>query len=298
VADSRRDEERVRDYELLKVDAPLRHAGRTSHRAAWLGAAGATAAVAIASYLAYVSYSSRPAPVTGSAAPRPAAVPKEIERPLGSNAAAVDLPPLDQSDAVVRELVKQISSHPRIAAWLATDGLIRNFTLAMTNVADGHTPARALQSLRPPAGFRVVERGGDLFVDQRSYERYDGLAAAVASLDPAGASRLYATLKPRIEEAYDDLGRAGTPLDRTLERAIVVLLQTPVLDDPARLRVEPRGIGYAFAGPELENLSGAQKQLLRMGPRNLRTVKSSLRAIALALGIREQRLPAPGGQEQ
>jgi hypothetical protein len=230
--------------------------------------------------------------------PRVATAPKEAEQPLGSNAAAVDLPPLDQSDALVRELVTKISSHPRIAAWLATDGLIRNFAVAMTNVADGHTPARALQSVRPASGFRVVERGGDLFVDLRGYERYDGLAAAVASLDPAGASRLYATLKPRIEEAYGDLGRGGTPVDRTLERAIVLLLQTPVLDDPARLRVEPHGIGYAFADPEVENLSAAQKQLLRMGPHNVRTVKSSLRALALALGIPEQRLPTPDREQQ
>jgi hypothetical protein len=161
-------------------------------------------------------------------------------------------------------------------------------TVALTNVADGHTPAPVLQSVRPASSFRVVDRAGDLFVDPRGYDRYD----------PAGASRLYATFKPRLEEAYGDLGRAGTPLDRTLERALVRLIETPIVHDPARLRVEPRGFGYAFTDPEWETLSGAQTQLLRMGPRNRRTVESSLRAIALALGIPEQRLPAPDGQRQ
>jgi hypothetical protein len=298
VVQSPRDEGGFTDYELLKTDdEPRQHAAPTPPVRWRAGAAAvAIAAVGVAAYLAYVSYSGPPRPVTESAIPRVVPPPEEADRPLGGESAALDIPPLDQSDALVRELVKQVSSHPRILAWLATDGLIRNFTGALTNVADGHTPARALQSLRPAPGFRVLERGGDLFVDPRSYERYDALAAAVASIDPAGASRLYATLKPRIDEAYGDLGGGGVPLDRTLERAIVRLLQTPVVDDPGRMRVEPRGIGYGFADPELEGLSGAQKQLLRMGPRNVRIVQASLREIALALGIPEGRLPGPTGE--
>jgi hypothetical protein len=75
-----------------------------------------------------------------------------------------------------------------------------------------------------------------------------------------------------------------------LERAIVLLLETPVQEDP--VRVEPRGIVYGFADEDLEDLTPAQKQLLRMGPRNARVVQTTLRAIALALGIPSERLPA------
>jgi len=88
----------------------------------------------------------------------------------------------------------------------------------------------------------------------------------VASIDPAGGARLYATLKPRIEEAHRDLGYLDTPFDRMLERAIVLLLKAPVQEGP--VRVEPRGIVYGFADADLEELTAAQKQLLRMGPRN------------------------------
>ena len=63
------------------------------------------------------------------------------------------------------------------------------------------------------------------------------------------------------------------------------------MNDP--VRVEPHGIGYAFADPALEDLAPAQKQLLRMGSRNVRTIQASLRAIASAIGIPAQRLPAP-----
>jgi len=146
-----------------------------------------------------------------------------------------------------------------------------------------------LNFLRPASAFRVVEQNGQLVIDPQSYARYDGLAAAAASIDPAGAARLYATLKPRIEEAHGELGAPPGSFDRALERTIVLLLQTPVVDRP--VRVEPKGIGYRFADPNLERLAAPQKNLLRTGPRNVRIIQSALRQIALALGIPSERLP-------
>jgi hypothetical protein len=108
-------------------------------------------------------------------------------------------------------------------------------------------------------------------------------------VDPAGAARLYATLRPLIEEANRSLVSSDQSFDRTLERAIIMLLNTPILDHPERLR--PKGIGYAYDDERLEALRGAQKQLLRMGPRNVRIVQDRLREIALALGIQSAQLP-------
>ena len=61
--------------------------------------------------------------------------------------------------------------------------------------------------------------------------------------------KLYATLKPRIEEAHRDLGGQNASFDRTLARAIVALLETPIVDTPPRLK--PKGIGYAYADDRL-----------------------------------------------
>ena len=274
----------ILDYEVEKTPdeppPPRRSAGW------WVLAAVLIAAAAIAAFIAFRHRPSAPVPAVERAQ-----TPKPENRPLGGDAAPIVLPPLNETDALVRELVKKISSHPRIAAWLATNDLIRSFTIAVTNVAEGKTPARQLPMVRPSSGFRILERGGNLIIDPRSYERYDALAAAAASMDADGSARLYATLKPRIEEASRELG--VSPFDRTFERTIVLLLSTPVVDGP--IRVEPRGIGYGFADPKLEALTGGQKQLLRMGPRNMRVVQTSLRAIALALGIPAERLPAPPG---
>lgn len=213
--------------------------------------------------------------------------------PLGGTPSPVEVPPLDQSDAVVRELVRQLTTHPFVASWLATDGLIRNFMVVTVNIADGATPERHLRRLRPSEPFAVANRGGQLSIDPASYRRYDKVAAAAASVDPAGAARLYATVKPRLDEAYRDLGQPAGQVDRAVEQAIVRLLRTPIVERPPQVVPGTRGIGYAFADPDLESLSAAQKQLLRMGPENTRTIQQSLRAIAVALGIPQARLPQP-----
>jgi Protein of unknown function (DUF3014) len=210
-------------------------------------------------------------------------------QPLGGEAATIVVPPLDESDGVVADLVRKLSSHPRVAAWLTTKGLIRNFAAVVLSIDDGKTPANLLQRLRPTAAFRVTERDGGIYIDERSYERYTSLAEAVTSIDAKGSASLYATLKPRIEEAYRELGHPDPSFDAALERAIVSLLDTPMRSRPPRLRLQ--GIGYAYADPRDEALTGPQKQLLRMGPENGLAVQAKLREIALALGIPPQRLP-------
>ena len=215
----------------------------------------------------------------------------EPTRPLGGVPAAVSIPPLDRSDAVVRDLVSRLTTHPTVAAWLVTDDLVRNFVVSMANVADGVTPARHLRRLRPAEPFTSVEDGERLVIDPASYHRYDRFAAALGSVNPDGAARLYATLKPRLEEAYRELGHPDTSFDVATERAIVQLLRTPVLERPPLIQPGLKGIGFVYTDGSLEALTGAQKQLLRMGPDNVRAVQRSLRAIADALGIPAARTP-------
>ena len=241
-------------------------------------------AVAVAGYIGFRART----PAVPTSAPAPARAPSEAVRPLGGDGAAIDLPPLDQSDGVVAELVRKLSSHPQVAAWLTTKGLIRNFTVAVSNVAEGKTPAKLLSPLRPTAPYRVVTRDGRIYADSRNDARYRPLADAAASIDAKAAASLYTTLKPRIDDAQRELGQPPGSFDATLERAIVLLLETPVRNAPPPLQM--KGIGYAYADAGEESLTPAQKQLLRMGPDNARTVQAKLREIALALGIPPQRL--------
>lgn len=262
----------------------------TSNVGLWVVVAALAAAIVVAAYFALV-WRPRPVPAQ-TAATEPRAPARATPPSLGGTPEPITIPPLDASDPVVRTLVRALSESPAVTAWLATDGLIRNFTVVVTNIAEGPTPAKHLKALRPRSTFRTVERDGNSYVDPRSYDRYAPIADAIASVDPAAAAKLYATLKPRIEEAHRELGSPDPSFYCTLERAIVTLLSTPVVDRPERLTLAAKGIGYSYADERLESLTAAQKQLLRMGPRNAGIIKARLREIALALGIQPAQLPA------
>ena len=45
------------------------------------------------------------------------------------------------------------------------------------------------------------------------------------------------------------------------------------------MALEETVAAYQYADPELESLSAAQKQLLRMGPDNMRRIQTTLRAL-------------------
>jgi hypothetical protein len=225
-----------------------------------------------------------PQPKPATAAAAPTAIPP-LCRMATSDAA---VPALNDSDAFAKKSAAGLSTHPRVAAWLATDNVIRSFVVAVDNIASGATPAPRMRALRPAGGFRVRETRGATFIDPRSFERYRPVADAVESLDPRSAAELCGTLKPRLVEAYAELGRGGS-FDVVLERAIVELLRTPPVGEDTR--IVPHGASYAFEDEALEKLTPAQKQLARMGPRNARVIQDKLRQIALAIGIPSDRLP-------
>lgn len=249
------------------------------------------AVIIVAAIVAYVFWGRTSVDEQAEAPPPAAPAPAPATPPLGQGGETVTLPPLGEMDAVVRDMVGTLSTAPVVASWLAADNLVRNFTAVVQNVADGRYPGQMLAMLKPSGPFQVVERDGEIYIDPRSYDRYDGIANAVTSLEPAAASRVYATLKPRIEEAYRELGYPEGSVDQTLEQALIRLLRTPI--PSGDVRVVPKGALYAYADPSLESLSDAQKLLIRTGPENARRIQAHLRQIALALGIPADRLPSP-----
>ena len=207
--------------------------------------------------------------------------PPASRAPLGPEVEARELPPIDLTDPIVRELLGALSSRPELAAWLATDGLVRNVVASIDAVANGTSPSAQLRPLAPVRPFTAVARGDDLVIDARSYQRYDGIADTVASMDADGLARAYATLRPRLQEAYVELGYPDGNIDEAVQRAIARLLNTPLLD--REVDVRPAPVLYQFTDGRIERLSSAQKQLLRMGPRNQQLIQDKLRELTRAL---------------
>ncbi len=196
-----------------------------------------------------------------------------------------------ESDDYIRTIAREISTHPRLATWLKTKNIIRKFTAAVDNIANGQSPRRQVDFFYPKGPFSVVKRGDRLVIDQASYRRYDPLVDVFISLDSKGCVNLFRSLKPLFQEAYRELGYPAADFEATLIRAILELLRTPIVEN--EIVVERGVFNYYMVDPFLEELSEAQKHLLRMGPDNVAAIQIKLREIALLLDVPEYRLPQP-----
>jgi hypothetical protein len=226
--------------------------------------------------VAYFIYGRQPLPPEQAAESRPAVS-------QAPPAPAEPLPALDGSDAFIRQLVGSFSSHPQLVSWLATPDLIRTFVAIVDKIAIGASPAKNAAFAKPKGPFEVDGSGATVQMSQASYDRYNTIASVIDSVNIDGAAKAYARIKPLCEQAYRDLGYPDGDFDKKMSLAMARLLDTPVPDGPVQLSAT--SVSYQFADPDLESLSSPQKQLLRMGPRNMRIVQAKLREFVKAAGL-------------
>ena len=193
----------------------------------------------------------------------------------------VVLPPLDEMDAFLRPLLAALSSRPELARWLATDDLVRQLAAAIAQASAGGSPARDFKVLAPQTPLTTAGSPRQRTIDPASYRRYDGLVGTVTSVDASAAARIYRTIRPRLNEAYQGMGNPDRDVDNAVRNALDILLDTPIVKNP--IRVVEDGATWAYADPELESLTPTQKQLLRMGPAHTEALLAWLRALRNAL---------------
>lgn len=236
--------------------------------------------------LGYVAWRSRgpaePTPVSAQTAAPTAAPTAETNRDVRP---VVPMPPLGESDAAVRELVQGASSHPAWRSWLALDDLARRLTAAVTNLAAGTSPVPHLRALAPKGPFAVRRTSNRLVIDPASYARYDTIGDVVGSLDTATLATAYRSVEPLLAAAHRELGETG-PVTDAIRAVARAALKAPVLDEP--VEVHEQGALYAYADASLENRPAAEKQFMRLGPRNLRIVQAKVRDVLAAIGLREE----------
>lgn len=254
-------------------------------------AAAAAVAIGLLVIVAFLVFRRPPTPkATPSLAP---VAPSPVAEISPSTALPVPLPPLDESDAFVRKLADGLSAHPELARWLAQNALVRTLTGVVVNVADGETPRPHLGFLAPQQRFGAARRPGRLMVpDPAGFLGYDLFGDAMASVDAAAGANAYRMLGPLFEAAYKGLGHPEGGFPSRLDQAIRALLAVPAL--PEDVELVPHTIGFRYADPKLEALTPAQRQFLRMGPRNVRLVQGKLREFATALAPKVLK-PAPSG---
>ena len=190
---------------------------------------------------------------------------------------------LNESDPLVRKLAETLSANPTFARWLVSDSLIRRFVTTVDLIDTDDTIRRPLDFILITGNFTVREEDGRIFLDPKSYQRYDRFTDVILSIDSEGCAKLYKQLRLPIQQAYRELGYPDEDFNIALEKAIRKLLATPIVED--RIYLEKGILTYRMVDPNLQNLSPAQKHLLRMGPENVRRIQTKLKEIAYYLGF-------------
>ena len=179
--------------------------------------------------------------------------------------------------------LQALSSHPELARWLAQNALVRTLTAVVDNVANGETPRPHLEFLAPKQRFKAARRPPRQIVpDPAGFQGYDVFADGLASVDAGAAAATFRTLAPLFEAAYVELGHPGRRLPEGARAR-----------DPgahgragaARGRGARRRTRSASATRTRHSKRSppAQKQFLRIGPRNVRIVQGKLRELQAAL---------------
>jgi hypothetical protein len=226
-----------------------------------------------------------PAPVEGKLEPR--REPEQAIEPEGGEDLA-DLPSLPESDPVVRDRLSDLSAKPQWRNWLANGQLVRRAASLIARLANGEVDRRAVAFLAPEGKFAATETpGGRYLLDPSGYRRYNPVAEVIESVDAKALAQSYRNFGPLFQTAFAELGYPDRDFDSTLLQAIDLLLATPALKGEIEL-IRP-SVMYKFADSRIEGLRPAQKQLIRMGPRNMQKIQGKLRE------LRAQLVSAGGG---
>jgi hypothetical protein len=199
------------------------------------------------------------------------------------NRQPVDLPALDASDPVVRQMAAFLSQHPLFVRLLATKDLMRSTALVVQQIGEGKTPAGPLTILRPDTRLTIVgaESGR---IDPQTYSRWTPATQALTSIQPKDAAQLYVNVKRLLDDAYRELGHPNANFDDAIVLAMQVLLATPT--PSGDLELVRRPAYFEHTDPALLALRPVQKEFLLLGPDNRRQVAAWMHAFASELELK------------
>ncbi|MDP3083778.1 MAG: DUF3014 domain-containing protein [Rubrivivax sp.] len=222
---------------------------------------------------------STPLPVQQLQASAPPAV--AAAEPLPD--AAVTLPPLASSDALLKESLTELVGRAGVLGLLQTDGFVRRIVATVDNLPRQHAEPR-LWPVNPTAGRFTVDGQGRIALDNG--QRYAALVQLIEGVEPARAVALYRRVHPLLQQAYEELGYPGQRFHSRLIEVVDHLLATPQPSAPLVLTLtEIKGpipsqrpwVRYEFADASLQQLSAGQRMLLRVGIVNQRRLMAWLR---------------------
>lgn len=214
---------------------------------------------------------------------------QEVLPPTTENTAATDgkqqaqpfvMPDLLSSDDATRQALIELS--PGLETWLNTDQLIRKYVLIVNDFSQGLRIAKHMNFLRLEEPFVVNQSENGLYMSPKGFQRYNAFAQAIQAIDARTAVTVYQKFKPLMLQVFDEFSYPGDiTLESVVKKAAGEIIAAPVLEEQLAL-VRP-SVYYKFADNKLEALSPVQKQMLRMGPENMRIIQAKCREFLVEL---------------
>lgn len=190
----------------------------------------------------------------------------------------LELPDLNESTEFVIEQARERELNTRP---IRSEHLVRDLVIFVHNLSDGDVIRESATIAGPDARFSTQTVDNQLYIDERTYARYNEIVEWFVGLDSQRLVRAYRDFEPLFAQAFSEIAHPDQAFIDEIIEAIDVLLTTP--EPEGMLALEDDRVMYTFADPELEQLPAAQKQMLRMGLDNQRRVKRKLREVRALL---------------
>ncbi|CAA0121757.1 Uncharacterised protein [Halioglobus japonicus] len=193
----------------------------------------------------------------------------EVEEPA-------PLTPAD-GDAILKQQFAAAGANATLRKLTSVDHPVDLSAALIDGLGKGNVLRKMVPLDRLKPAFSVDREGDTLYMSPASYKRYDRYTDAITALNTSVLVETFHTLRPLYQQAYEELGLDPEDFDNAIIRTLDMVLATPEIAEPIALN--PKSVVYVYADPALESLPALQKQLLRMGPSNLRRIKQQARVL-------------------
>lgn len=218
----------------------------------------------------------RPEPVAAVVPEAPATLAEGEAIAPAAPQVAVPLTP-EEGDALLRKQLSAAGAKPVLTKLLSDQQPLEVSAALIDGLGRGVIIRKFLPRATHSEKFSVVTQDDGFYMNPNGFLRYDAYADAIAALDIGVLVNAFHLLRPGFEQAYGYLGLDAADFDNAVIRTLDLVLATPEIGEPIALL--PKSVVYVYADPGLESLPAVQKQLLRMGPDNIRRIKQQAQAL-------------------
>ncbi len=186
-----------------------------------------------------------------------------------------------QGDELLRQQLAASGARPILMKFLSDQQPLEVSAAQIDGLGHGIILRKYLPGSLQTEAFSVVVEDEAIYMSPVSFLRYDKFTDAIAALDSSVLVKTFHLLRPMYEQTYGYLGLDASDFDNAVIRTLDLVLATPEIGEPIAL--QPKAVVYIYADPALESLPPLQKQLLRMGPDNIRRIKQQAQTLRTGL---------------